>query len=214
MTGSGVTRPDPSRCGEVGDPDLSPALPGWVLQCWTRSWRDSYGDEMADTWADCDGTRRGLVRLAGRGLWLRVARPRAAVEDLDGDQPRAFSPANPFVRGDAALVARPPMLLRTLVGMATAFGLLSFVLLPALTAFIQITDPTLIERAPAFVAGRCGPWRTLGRADDRSPRGHGGTGRVAGATGTSRDQGLGLIVGAAAVVGTPLFTEVLDWLTP
>jgi hypothetical protein len=214
MTGSGVTRPDPSRCGQVGDPDLSPALPGWVLRCWTRSWRDSHGDEMADTWADCDGTRRGLVRLAGQGLWLRMARPRAAVEHMDGDQPRAFSPTNPFGRGDAALVARPRMLLRTLVGMATAFGLLSFVLLPALTAFLQITDPALIDRAPALSLVAAVPGELWGELMIGALVATVALGGWLVRRGTSRDQGMGLIVGAAAVVATPLFAGVLDRLTP
>jgi len=117
MTGGRATR---SGMSPPAGPDVEghACLPGWVLRCWTRSWRDSYGDEMADTWADGDGTRRGLVRLAATGLQQRVMRPRTAAGHPD-DGSHAVDAAALTTGSDLALAAGPRMMLRTLTAVAT-----------------------------------------------------------------------------------------------
>lgn len=53
-------------------------LPGWVLRCWPRTWRDTYGEEMTHTWCEAGGRRSQLLLLAMQGLRHRVVRPVAA----------------------------------------------------------------------------------------------------------------------------------------
>lgn len=53
-------------------------LPGWVLRCWPRTWRDTYGEEMTHTWGGAGGRRSQLLLLALQGLCHRVVRPVAA----------------------------------------------------------------------------------------------------------------------------------------
>lgn len=88
----------------------SAALPRWVLGCWPRSWRDSYGEEMSQTWEDAGSSRSSLISLAAHGLHHRVVRPRTAVS-LDEQGRPGY---------DVAVAAHPRHLLRLLVMLGTA----------------------------------------------------------------------------------------------
>lgn len=60
---------------EAGTNEPGPRLPRWALATWPSAWRERYGDELADTWAETGATRRAAVGIAWRGLLERVARP-------------------------------------------------------------------------------------------------------------------------------------------
>lgn len=186
-------------------------LPNWVLWCWPTSWRRSYGDEMADTWADCGGTRRGQVRLAGQGLWQRLVRPHTAAEVADREVEAGVINSGDVTAGrDLALIAAPRMLLRTLVAMATVVVLMAVTFLPLLVTAVPMVYPALAYHGPELT------WSTEGSGDLWRYLA-GGTflmatvlGVWAARRGTTRDQGLGVLLGGAAVVATPFCGALLD----
>lgn len=88
----------------------STSLPRWVLACWPRSWRESYGQEMSQTWADAGSRRGSLISLAVHGLHHRVIRPRTAVSLDERGRPGY----------DVAIATHPRRLLRFMVMLGTA----------------------------------------------------------------------------------------------
>lgn len=89
------------------------ALPRWVRRCWPRTWRDSYGEEMAQVWMDAGGSWRSLVPPALQGLRQRVVRPVAAA---------SVEPAPARPGHDVAIVARPRYLLISIIAAATVLA--------------------------------------------------------------------------------------------
>ncbi len=190
------------RAEDAGHPDNSAALPQWVLWCWPTSWRRSYGDEMADTWAHCGGTRRALVRLAGQGLWQRVVRPRTAAGVIEGDhEPRQSRPVHPTgsaAGGDLALVAGPRMLLRTVTAMATGLvvmgvELLLLVTIEAASASLS-GDGATISAEVVRQQGMLTAWAMV------VPLATAAFGERLTRRRATRDQGIGVVLGAVGVI--------------
>lgn len=50
--------------GVTGAAAAEGRLPGWVLRSWPRTWRETYGEEMAQTWVEAGGRRSQLLPLA------------------------------------------------------------------------------------------------------------------------------------------------------
>ncbi len=88
----------------------SASVPRWVLGCWPRSWRENYGEEMSQTWADAGSRRWSLISLALHGLRHRVVRPRTAVSLDERGRPGY----------DVAIATHPRHLLRLMVMLGTA----------------------------------------------------------------------------------------------
>lgn len=159
-------------------------LPRWVALCWPRTWREAYGEEMAQTWVDAGATRRSLVPLALQGLRQRVVRPVAAA-GVD------LGPAT--VGGDVAVVARPRYLLIGVLAVATAVGIaglqlgLTWALETMPTAGADESVSGAAEwRAGLIVAVLVGMPLAVAAWGERRTRSR-----------QRRDGGLGLIVGAA-----------------
>lgn len=89
------------------------SLPRWVLGCWPRSWRENYGQEMSQTWADAGSRRGSLISLVVHGLHHRIVRPRTAV-GLDERGRSGY---------DVAIATHPRHLLRFMVMLGTALVL-------------------------------------------------------------------------------------------
>jgi len=190
------------RAEDAGDPGTSAALPHWVLWCWPTSWRRSYGDEMADTWADCDGTRRGLALLAGQGLWQRVVRPRTAAGVIEGDpEPRESHPVHPTGStegADLALVAGPRMVLRTLTAMATALAVIGVELLLLVT--IEAV-PASLSGDGAAISAEVGRQQGMVTASAMMvPLATAAFGERLTRRRATRDQGIGVVLGAVGVL--------------
>lgn len=86
------------------------SLPRWVLACWPRSWRENYGQEMSQTWADAGSRRGSLISLVMHGLHHRIVRPQTAV-GLDQRGRSGY---------DVAIATHPRHLLRFMVMLGTA----------------------------------------------------------------------------------------------
>lgn len=115
----------------------APRLPRWVSLCWPQSWRESYGDEIADTWAETGARRSDLRALALQGLRQRVTRPVAAAS-LDTTHAR---PGH-----DVAIVGHPRYLFR-LVTMIVVGMLITVVQLIMTFAFESAETSTGVSRS-------------------------------------------------------------------
>ncbi len=87
-----------------------------VSACWPRTWRQTYGEEMALNWGDAGADRKELGIRAQQGLRHRVMRPVAAAS-LDTTHARPCH--------DVAVIDHPRYLFRFLVAIAAALAILT-----------------------------------------------------------------------------------------
>jgi hypothetical protein len=114
---------------------------------------------------------------------------------------------------DLALIAAPRMLLRTLVAMATVVVLMTVTFLPLLVTAVPMLYPALAYHGPEMTwsresSGNLWPYLAGGTFLSVTTLGLWAVRR-----GATRDHGLGVLLGVAAVVATPFCGAILDRLT-
>lgn len=156
-------------------------LLGWVLRSWPRTWRETYGEEMAQSWVEAGGRRSQLLPLAVQGLRRRVVCPVAAGStDLADARPGQ----------DVVVEAGPRYLLTGIVAALTASGVCGAqVWLGMVLSSAQRVSQELVPGGALLVAVLVGLPLAVAAWGERRTRQR-----------RARDQGRGLVIGAGLAV--------------